>query len=167
MNTESQRLIETVSIMRDEDLLKMVHLDSDQYRPEVLTYAKAEIRDRGIPFNQAVLINATGSMPDLPLAAFWRSTWKARKIIAFGIGFGSSLTCFVWANFDSYRNMYRGSCDDCFVFFGFPFDLYQTGGFAGPTTILWGGLIVDVAIAILVSTIAGWLLKSLISRCTA
>jgi hypothetical protein len=105
--------------MRDEDLLKMVYLDSPQYRPEVLTYAKAEIRNRGISFNQADLINATGSMPDLPLAAF-----------------------------------------------GFPFDLYQTGGFAGPTGILWGGVISDVAIAILVSTIAGWLLRALISRCT-
>jgi hypothetical protein len=60
--------------MRDDDLLKMVHLDSAQYLPEVLTYAKAEIMNRGISFNQADSINATGSMSDLPLAAFLRNT---------------------------------------------------------------------------------------------
>jgi hypothetical protein len=151
--------------MRDEDLLKMVYLDFAQYRPEALTYAKAEIRKRGVSFNQADLINATGLTPDLPLAEFWRGLWKARKVLAFCIGFGSGLACFVWANLNSYWNMYRVSCIDCFVFFGFPFDLYQTGGFAGPTTFLWGGLIADIAIAIVVSTVAGWLLKTLITRC--
>jgi hypothetical protein len=162
MNTESQKLIETVSNMRDEDLLQMVHLDSVQYLPEALTYAKAEISKRGISFNQTDLINSISSIPDLPFAAFGRSLWKARRLITFGVSFGSSLACFAWANFDSYRS----SCEDCAIFFGFPFNLYQAGGFGGPTTILWGGLIADIAISILVSAVVGWLLKTILSKWT-
>jgi len=150
----------------NEDLLKMVYLDSDQYRPEALTYAKAEIRKRGITFDRTDLNIAGASMPTLPLAAFGRSLWRARRVLAFALGFAGSLAWFAWLNFDSYRNMYKAHCDDCFVFFGFPFDLYQTGGFAGPTTFLWGGLTADVAIATIGSAGVGWLLNILISRLT-
>jgi hypothetical protein len=127
--------------MRDEDLLKMVYLDSDQYRSEALTYAKAEIRQRGITFDRTDLNIAGASMPTLSLAAFGQSLWRARGVLAFALGFAGCLAWFAWLNCDSYRNMYKAHCEDCFVFFGFPFDLYQTGGFAGPTTLLWDGLI--------------------------
>ena len=141
----------------------MIYLDSPLYRAEALTYANAEITKRGIRLNQTDSIRA-GSIPELPLAAFGRSVWKARGFIAFGIGFVSGLAYFVSANFESYRNVDRSSCYDCFVFLGFPFDLYQTGGFAGPTTFLWPGLIADIAIAMLVSAIVGLLLKAMVSR---
>ena len=157
-------MMETVSTMRDEDLLRMVYLETDQYRPEVLTYARAEIRQRGITFDPTDVINARDSMPALPLPAIGRSLWRARRRLAFSLGFAGSMLCFAWANFDSYRNMYKAHCDDCYVFFGFPFDLYQTGGFAGPTTFLWGGLIADVEIATIVSASVGWLLKIQTSR---
>jgi hypothetical protein len=166
MTSERERLIETVSAMRDEDLLKMVYLESDQYRPEALTYAKAEIRQRGITFNLTDIINDRDSTPALHLDAFGLTLWRARRFAAFGFGFVSSLAWFAWVNFDSYSNMYKAHCYDCFVYFGFPFDLYQTGGFAGPTKLLWGGLIADVAIAMIVSAIVGLLLKIIVSRTT-
>ena len=144
----------------------MVYLDSDQYRPDAMMYAKAEIRRRGIIFNPTDLINSPGSAPTLPKVALGRSLWRARRIVAFGFGFVSSLACFAWANFNSYSNMYKGHCDDCFMYFGFPFDLYQTGGFAGPTKLLWGGLIGDVTIAMIVSASVGLLLKLFVSRST-
>jgi len=166
MGAERERLIETISALGDEDILKMVYVDPDQYRPDALTYAKAEIRRRGIIFHPTDLINSRLSVPTLHIVAHGRSLWRARRVISFGIGLIGSLACFGWANFDSYSNMYKGSCDDCFVHFGFPFYLYETGGFAGPTRLLWGGLIADVTIAIIVSASVGLLLKLFVSRST-
>ncbi|HJP95806.1 MAG TPA: hypothetical protein VJ843_00385 [Candidatus Saccharimonadales bacterium] len=100
-------------------------------------------------------------MPPLPLATFGRSLRRVKPTLAFGLGFMCSLAYFVWGNIESYRKMYKGGCSDCFVFFGYPFKLYQTGGFAGPTAFLWGGLIADVAIVTIVSVSVGWLLKIL------
>ena len=167
MNTEAERLIETISSMRDEDLLRIVYFESDQYRPDALTYAKAEIKRRGIILERASPIIVGGPRPDLRLAAFGERIWRARRIIAFSLGCFGSLFWFAWANFGSYQKMHQAHCNDCLVFFGFPFYLYQTGGFAGPPSpFLWGGLIADVAIAVLVSASVGWLLKALTARFT-
>jgi hypothetical protein len=155
----SQGLVETISAMRDEELLRVVYLDSDQYRPEALTYAKAEIRHRGISFEEASLSSARRLMASLPLETLGRPIWKSRGLLAFGLGVMSGLSFFAWANLDSYTHMFREACYDCPVYFGYPFYLYQTGGFAGPTFLLWGGLIGDVAIAIGVSSTVGWLMK--------
>src|SRR5262245_60961727 len=161
MITESQKLIDTISNLRDEDLLRMVYLESEQYRPEALTYAKAEIRQRGITTEQIAHVSVGGPRPDLWLAAFGERIWKSRRTIALSLGFLGSLFWFAKANFDSYQKMYKVNCNDCYVFFGYPFYLYQTGGFAGPTRYLLGGLITDVAIAIIVSGSLGILVKKL------
>ncbi len=166
MITESQKLIETISDLRDEDLLRMVYLESDQYRPGALTFAKAEIRQRGIASEQNAQISVGGPRPDLWLAAFGERIWNSRRTIAFSLGFLASLFWFAKANFDSYQKMYKVNCNDCYVFFGYPFYLYQTGGFAGPTRYLWGGLITDVAIAMIVSWSAGISVKKLTARMT-
>ncbi len=71
---------------------------------------------------------------------------------------------FIAANYYSYIRMGYGFCDDCFITFGFPFDLWREGGFVGGRTILWSGLIADVSIAILVSIVLGWALKKIMPR---
>ena len=71
---------------------------------------------------------------------------------------------FVWTNVNSYNQMYRDTCYDCFVYFGFPFYLYQTGGFAGPTLILWDGLIANAGIAVCLCICSGWILSRLLKR---
>jgi len=45
MSVELHQLMTRVAELRDEDLLRMVHSDSNQYRPEALTYARAEITE--------------------------------------------------------------------------------------------------------------------------
>jgi hypothetical protein len=59
------------------------------------------------------------------------------------------------ANLISYLHMPEFSTlDDGFVTFGWPFDIYARGGFAGGETILWTGLIGNVAVALCVIRLA-------------
>ena len=46
MDDESMRLMQRISALPDEDLLRMVNIDFAQYRIEALTYARAEIAKR-------------------------------------------------------------------------------------------------------------------------
>ncbi|HXG66023.1 MAG TPA: hypothetical protein VNO70_13055 [Blastocatellia bacterium] len=161
MSIEPQELI---SQLRDQDLLRIAYGHPAQYRPEAITYAKAELKCRGVSFDELVEINANDIREPLPVEAFGRTIRKEIRAKAFGIGFVIGLIPFVWMNVHSYHHMYRHICDDCFVFFGFPFYLYQTGGFAGPTVILWGGLIANAVIAACTSMCAGWILKRLLHR---
>jgi hypothetical protein len=55
----------------DEDLLKMVYLDSDQYLPEALTYAKAEIRQRRIYLRPDGPKHRWGINADLVSSGVW------------------------------------------------------------------------------------------------
>jgi hypothetical protein len=79
----------------------------------------------------------------------------------------ASLAVFVLffaANYYSYTRMRYGFCDDCFITFGFPFELWREGGFVGGRTILWSGLIANVSIAIWASILFGWALKKFLRR---
>jgi hypothetical protein len=71
---------------------------------------------------------------------------------------------FIAANYYSYIRMGNGFCDDCFITFGFPFELWGEGGFVTVRTILWSGLIANVSIAVWASILLGWALKKLLSR---
>lgn len=71
---------------------------------------------------------------------------------------------FIAANYYSYAHMGYGSCDDCFLSFGFPFPLWEEGGFVTVKRILWNGLIADLYVAASVSILSGWLLKKALSR---
>jgi len=164
MNIEPQELMRRISQLNDQDLLRMAYVDHVQYRLEAITHAEAEIKRRGISFDSAVEIIATDRTAVLPLRALGRKIWKTMRFSAFGIGFVIGLLPFILINISSYNRMYIGGCDDCVVFFGFPFHLYQTGGFAGPTIILWDGLIAYVVIALCASVFAGWILKRLLYR---
>jgi len=154
--------------MSDEALLRMVYVDSGQYRVEALTYARAEIARRGITIeDRDEIVVQTGQ--SLRLAAVGTMVWMNRRTLAFAVGWAVTLIVFAWANYESQQKMYLGleHCFDCLGSFGFPFHLGQAGGFAGPRSpVLWFGLIADVAIAFIVSGVVGWLLKSLTIRLT-
>jgi hypothetical protein len=68
------------------------------------------------------------------------------------------------ANYYSYIQIGYGFCDDCFITFGFPFELWGEGGFVSVRTILWSGLIANVSIAVWASMLLGWALKKILSR---
>jgi len=71
---------------------------------------------------------------------------------------------FIAANYYSYLRMGYGFCDDCFITFGFPFELWGEGGYVTVRTILWSGLIANVSIAVWASVLLGWVLKKVLSR---
>jgi hypothetical protein len=167
MNIEPQELMKRISQLPDQNLLRVVYIEPDKYRPEAITYAEAEIERRGISTNEGTKVNTTDKTAESPLETFGRKVWKIIKDKSFWIGFAIGPLPFIWLNNYSYNQMYKVNCDDCFVFFGFPFYLYQTGGFAGPTIILWNGLIANVVVALCASICTGWILKRLLCRINA
>jgi len=58
------------------------------------------------------------------------------------------------------------NCDDCLLSFGFPFYLYEKGGFFTVNQFIWSGLIADVLISILLSFVAGIVLKFIWGKLT-
>jgi len=57
-----------------------------------------------------------------------------------------------------YRMPEYSTIDDGFVYFGWPFSLYASGGFAGVSGVLWTGLIGNVFIALGSVRSIDWLL---------
>ncbi len=53
MNQESQELKEKMAQLSDEELLKLVTVETEDYRQEALEHAKAELMERGIDFARA------------------------------------------------------------------------------------------------------------------
>ncbi len=165
MNIEAQKLMERISGLRDDDLLRMLFIDSAQYRPEAITYAKAEMMKRAISFDPTDQIAADDSKLELPLAAVGRRIWNAIQVSAFGIGCVIGLLPFIWANYYSYNRMYDGLSNDFSSSFGFPFDLYQTeGGWGGGPYLFLDGLIADLVLAICAAVCIGWVFKWLLRR---
>jgi hypothetical protein len=70
------------------------------------------------------------------------------------------------ANYYSYVQMGRGFCDDCFLHFGWPFPLWEDGGFVTVKRVLWAGVVADVSIAIYVAVFLGWASSKLFARRT-
>lgn len=84
------------------------------------------------------------------------SVLKKRSWV-FAIGFALGLLIFVLANVVSYRQMFRGpDLTDLVQAFGFPFEVYRSGGF-NIARISWGGVVADVLIAACGSILLGWL----------
>ena len=80
---------------------------------------------------------------------------KSRRVL---IGLVVALF-FGGVNFYSYYQMPEYSTiDDGFVYFGRPFSLYASGGYAGVSGILWTGLIGDVFVALATIRLFDWLL---------
>ena len=72
----------------------------------------------------------------------------------FRAGFIAGLLLFVAANFYSYLQM-GCTLDDGFCGFGFPFELYETGGFVTVHRLVPCGLIADAFIALVSSLMLG------------
>jgi len=80
------------------------------------------------------------------------------------LSFLAVFSLFIGANYYSYIRMGYGFCDDCFITFGFPFELWGEGGFVTSRTILWSGLIANLSIAVGASILLGWALNKILSR---
>jgi len=70
-----------------------------------------------------------------------RPEWSSEKG-AYWIGLSVSVALFGIMNYVSFSR--RVTCWDCFFPFGWPFRLFQQGGFAGGRGIVWPGLAADV-----------------------
>jgi hypothetical protein len=167
MNDESQRLIEPIAGLTDEDLLRMVYFDYAQYWSEAITYAQAEIAKRGIPTHQIDL----GQLPNTAIPhPFILWTQRLQQFIArlirtraFAIGFLSGGFVFVLLNIHSYYLMTDvANCCDGFVSFGFPFDWYTFGGYAGMIYIHWWKVMANVIAAVFMCLLGGWVFQRLI-----
>ena len=62
-------------------------------------------------------------------------------------------------NYYSFVRMESTFCDDCFLSFGFPFPLWEEGGFVTIRRVLWSGLVADVYIALSFGLLLGWAYK--------
>jgi hypothetical protein len=74
------------------------------------------------------------------------------------------LIVMVAANYNSYLRMQRAICDDCFLQFGWPFGLWEEGGFVTVKRILWAGLVADLSIAVWAVMFLGWVSSKLLRR---
>jgi hypothetical protein len=82
----------------------------------------------------------------------------------FCAGFVGGLLLFVAANVHSYRRMDRQplcSVADGWCSFGFPFEVYGTGGFITHTDVFWSGIVANTFIAVTASVLAGALCRKL------
>jgi hypothetical protein len=60
--------------------------------------------------------------------------------------------------------MDRMTCDDCFIKFGFPFWMWEEGGYVGITRVLWAGVVANLSIAVWAGIVLGWASSKLLSR---
>jgi hypothetical protein len=82
---------------------------------------------------------------------------------SFLVGLAVGLVPFVCANVYGYLSMGSpggAACNDCSVSFGFPFPLWVEGGFVSVKRILWGGLLADLLIAVVVGVTLGLILST-------
>lgn len=74
---------------------------------------------------------------------------KARKLIILVVA-----VLFCVANLLSYLQMPQYSTlDDGWVVFGWPFGVYGSGGFATTTSVIWTGIIGNLAVALCVARV--------------
>jgi len=62
MDDESRALKQRISDLPNEDLLKIIGPDSQDYRKEAIDFAKSELMRRGVPIQEGYL--ATDRQPD-------------------------------------------------------------------------------------------------------
>jgi hypothetical protein len=169
MSEESERLMEHIAGLPDNDLLRMVYLDYAQYRSEAITYAKAEIAKRSVKTSQADLSrisNPTESHPFIIwIQRFWQFISMIAQTKAYTVGFVTGCFVFVMLNILSYHQMMRTvSCCDQFMSFGFPFNWYTFGGFGGTTYIHWWNVGANILVGVFICLVSGWLFRSLVER---
>jgi hypothetical protein len=67
---------------------------------------------------------------------------------------GAFLGILLFAAINLYHLLRPVTCWDCFFPFGLPFTFYQEGGYAGGAGVVWKGLMPDLLILVLVTTLA-------------
>src|SRR5689334_3303446 len=86
----------------------------------------------------------------------------------FNLGFLTGLIAICLLNYFSYlQNRVGVRCADCGWRFGFPFDLYQKGGFISFEEILWLGLIGNILTGFIFSFSIGLIFKFVRGKFTA
>jgi hypothetical protein len=75
MNRESEDLKQRIAGLTDDQLLQMVTVEANEYRPEAIDFAKAELTARGVDFTQETETPDTVETPvaSNPLAGSPRS----------------------------------------------------------------------------------------------
>jgi hypothetical protein len=159
MNASLQELMQTISEMRDDELLAIVHSDPSHYRLEALVYAQAEINRRALTYQAANANNPP--MPLVRMTVFFNRLAQAIRGGAFHLGFVITLVIFWWLDYRSTFYVKRWF-DHSFIYSGFPLNRQRSGGNADPSIILWPGFIADVAIALLASVFVGWVLMRVV-----
>lgn len=84
----------------------------------------------------------------------------------FNIGFLFGLVLLALINYFSYLNLDSPKTSHSLHSFGFPFAVYEYGGFITIEQILWFGLIADILIAIIFSFAIGLIFKFVWERFT-
>ena len=145
-------LIERISGLPDDDLLRIIQADSSQYRVDAGVYAKAEMNKRGVVLDETDVdcaSSAAKSASGLPHRILSRLTSRAST---FSFGFVGGLILFVIAN---YRAVQYPVFIDGDGHAGWPFQFYTFGGWAGMSIIEWPYLLADILISLLIATCSG------------
>ncbi len=79
------------------------------------------------------------------------------------MAFVSVFILLIAANYYRYTHLWGWSCDDCILRFGFPFDVWEEGGFVTVKRILWAGVIANLSIGVWVSILLGWASSKVLS----
>jgi hypothetical protein len=150
---ESQ-LIERISGLPDDDLLRIIQADPSQYRFDARVYAKAELNKRGVAFSETdidrdIRVSNAKSASRLPHKIFVKLT---SRVATFTFGFVGGLILFVITN---YRTVQYPVFLDGVGHAGWPFQFYTFGGWAGMSIIEWPYLLADILIALLIAICIG------------
>ena len=149
---DKSQLIERISGLPDDDLLRIIQADPSQYRVDARVYAKAEMNKRGVVFDETDMDcanSAAKSASGLPHTILSRLTSRAST---FSFGFVGSLILFVIVN---YRTVQYPVFIDGDGHAGWPFQFYTFGGWAGMSIIEWPYLLADILIALLIAICIG------------
>ncbi|MBK8811915.1 MAG: hypothetical protein IPN69_14460 [Acidobacteria bacterium] len=89
---------------------------------------------------------------------------KVIDSISFWIGFTFGVILFLVINVSDVVKQSSRICFDCDKGYGKPFRIYESGSMIHNREILWGGVIADVLIALIVSTIIGWVFYFIVAE---
>jgi hypothetical protein len=161
--------MEHIADLPDRDLLRMVYLDYTQYRPEAITYAKAEIAKRGVNTYQVDWRWISDTTVSHPFIIWIERTWQLISMIvqtrAYIVGFVTGFFVFMLLNDLSYQQMMRTATDyHPIMKFGFPLDWYTFGGYIGITNIHWWNVVANIMAGIFMCMISGWVFRSLVEK---
>jgi len=159
MNRELDKLMARISALRDEELAPIAGTDLAQYRPEAVIYARAELRRRGICSTQVEETERQYPDPGAALRALAPFVRNAILARIDAIGFIIGVLPFALANFQRGWSPHDSTLDHVLRVFGFPFDLWEIGGYAGGRGFLPWGFAADAMIAICAGHCAAWTLR--------